>query len=305
MSNGVFFYANEGSRRAAGEFDNAVSALNSEGIEFNESKLCESHDELNALVKQRVEEGAKVVFVGGGDGTLGSVSEHFLRKETVFGGFPLGTGNQFAREVGIPGDIAAAAACLAKGRVAAIDMGMCNDQGFITVATMGLTTDIARGLTSKGVLGKASYGPALIKAIQKVEPFEVEIVGGSETIVGEVIQVVVSNGRTHAGPFLASPDATITDGMFDVYTLKPMGFGEMVGTGVLALAGKHTEVEEVDWMKTSTLSIKTQPKIPVILDGEEIWFDSLEFRVEMAGIKALVGPDFRTPQDRLSSISFD
>jgi|GEM_PF-1447827 len=304
MNDGVFFYANEGSRRAAGEFNSALEALENAGIVFEEAKLCADHQELNDLVKSRTAAGAKVVFVGGGDGTLGSVSEHFLRSETIFGAVPLGTGNQFAREVGIPNDLGAAAACLAAGRVAALDVGMCNDQGFLTVATMGLTTEIARGLVAKGVLGKASYGPAVLKAMQKVEPFHVEIVGGSETITGEMIQVVVCNGRTHAGPFLASPDATITDGMFDVYSLKPMSFGEMVGTGVLALAGKHTEVEEVDWMKTSTLSITTQPKIPVVLDGEEIWFDTLEFRVEKAGIKAIVGPDFRVPQERISSVSF-
>jgi diacylglycerol kinase (ATP) len=303
MNNGVFFYANEGSRRASTEFSSAVAALESEGIVFDEAKLCGDHDELNDLVKEKVLGGAKVVFVGGGDGTLGSVSEHFLQSDTVFGAFPLGTGNQFAHEVGIPSDIGEAAACLAAGRVATIDVGMCNDQGFLTVATMGLTTDIARGLVAKGVLGKVSYGPALIKAVQNVHPFQVEIVGGSETITGEMIQVVVCNGRTHAGPFLASPDATITDGMFDVYSLQPMGFGEMVGTGVLALTGRHTEVKEVDWMKSATLKITTHPRIPVILDGEEIWFDSLDFRVEVAGLKAIVWNDFRAPQERLASIS--
>lgn len=304
MSDGVFFYANEGSRRASAEFAGAVAALESFGVEFFESKLCGDHDELNNFVKLRIADGAKVIFVGGGDGTLGSVSEHFLRSETVFGAFPLGTGNQFAHEVGIPSEITAAAECLSRGRVVAIDLGMCNDQGFLTVATMGLTTDIARGLTAKGVLGKASYGPAFVKAIRDVHPFQVEIVGANETITGEMIQIVVCNGRTHAGPFLASPDATITDGMFDVYTVKPMGFGEMVGTGVLALAGRHTEIEDVDWMKSSTLRISTQPKIPVVLDGEEMWFDELDFRVEVGGLKSLVGPDFRAPQERLSRIEF-
>ncbi|MFM9872524.1 MAG: diacylglycerol/lipid kinase family protein [Fimbriimonadaceae bacterium] len=304
MNDGVFFYANDGSRRASAEFKNVVSAFESRGIEFAEAKLCSSHDELNLLVKQRIDESAKIVIVGGGDGTLGSVSEHFLRSETVFGAFPLGTGNQFAHEVGIPCEIGAATECLLSGRVAAIDLGMCNDQGFLTVATMGLTTDIARGLTAKGIFGKASYGPAFVKAIRDIHSFQVEIVGFTETIVGEMIQVVVCNGRTHAGPFLASPDATITDGMFDVYSLQPMGFGEMVGTGVLALAGKHTEVKEVDWMKSSTLRITTKPKIPVVLDGEEIWFDELDFRVEPGGLRAIVGPDLRVPQERLSSVNF-
>ena len=302
MSDGIFFYANEGSRRASTEFDGAAEELRLAGIRLDEAKLCEDHDELDDLVRQRVEEGAKVVFVGGGDGTLGSVSGYFAGKETVFGAFPLGTGNQFAREVSIPSDIREAAECLAKGRVARIDLGMCNDKGFLTVATLGLTTEIARSLTAKGVLGKASYGPALIKAIQNMKSFQVEIVGQSETITGEIIQIVVCNGRTHAGPFMASEDATITDGLFDIYAVEPMDLGHMVGASVLALVGQHTSTEEIDWMKTERAKITTQPKQPVILDGEELWFDELVFEMKPAALRALVGEDLRVPQGRLDSI---
>lgn len=304
MSDGIFFYANEGSRRASAEFDGAVEALGLAGIRFDESRLCEDHDELDRIVRRRVEEGAKVVFVGGGDGTLGSVSSYFMDSETVFGAFPLGTGNQFAREVTIPSDIQEAAACLAQGRVAKIDLGTCNGKGFLTVATLGLTTEIARSLTAKQTLGKASYGPAVIKAIQNMKPFRVEIVGQSETIDGEMIQVVVCNGRTHAGPFQASEDATITDGMFDIYAVEPMDIGHMVGASILALVGQHTGTDEIDWMKTDHAVIRSEPRQPVILDGEELWFDELIFEMKPAAIHALVGPDLRVPQGRLSKLQF-
>ena len=254
MNDAVYFYANEGSRRAAGEFDSVLEAFRQAGLELTDSQLCSDHDELDALVAQRVNEGARVVIVGGGDGTLGSVSSYFVGSQTIFGAFPLGTGNQFAREIGMPTDIGEAARVFADGRLAKLDVGSCNGKSFLTVATLGLTTEIARNLTAKGVLGKASYAPAVVKAIQKMTPFSVEITGERETISGEMIQVVICNGRTHAGPFVASEDATITDGMFDIYAVEPMDVGQMVGASVLALVGQHTTTEEIDWMNHCLIS---------------------------------------------------
>lgn len=302
MSGGRFFYANEGSRRASEAFEIAVGALGDIGLQFDEARLCEDHGELDEVVRERVEEGAEAVFVGGGDGTLGSVSGYFRDSETIFGAVPLGTGNQFAREVSLPEELRAFAATVAQGRIAKIDLGLCNGRGFLTVATLGLTTEIARGLGAKGLLGKASYVPALAAALKKMKPFRVEIEGESETIFGDMVQVVVSNGRTHAGPFLASPDATITDGMFDVYALKPMGVGYLAGAAVLALGGEHTNAEEVDAMKASRLVVRTEPKLPVVIDGEENWFDELVFEVVPGALRTVVGSGFRCPQDRLGSV---
>lgn len=296
---GVFFYANEGSRRSSALFAQAESALRESGIRLESSRLCASYGDLMNMVVHQIQSGAKAVIVGGGDGTLGAAAGLFAGSKTVFGAMPLGTGNQFAHEVGIPSDIPGAAFTLAQGRVARIDLGDCNGQSFLTVATVGLTTEVARGLGHKGVLGKASYAPAVLAAIRKAKPFQVEIVGGRETISGEMIQVVVCNGRTHAGPFLASPDATITDGQFDVYAVKPIDVGHMVGASVLALAGRHTEIEEVDWMKSDSLDLETIPKLPVVLDGEETWFDTLRFEVRPGALRSLVGPGLRVPQGRL------
>lgn len=304
MSGGRFFYANEESRRSRLAYFDAVDALVDAGIALDETQLCHNHSELDSMVRQRVEEGAEVVFVGGGDGTLGGVSEYFRDSETIFGAVPLGTGNQFAREVGLPEELRAFAATVAQGRLARLDLGLCNGQGFLTVATLGLTTDIARNLESKGVFGKASYVPALATALKKMKPFDVEIVGEGETIHGLMVQVVVCNGRTHAGPFLASPDATITDGMFDVYALPPMGVGLLAGAAVLALGGEHTNTEEVDAMKASRLVVRTEPRLPVVIDGEENWFDEMHFEIAPGALRAIVGPGFRAPQDRLGSVEW-
>jgi diacylglycerol kinase family enzyme len=175
----------------------------------------------------------------------------------------------------------------------------------LTVATLGLTTEIARNLVAKAVLGKISYVPAVLKAMQSSKPFWARLEGEGETIEGEYLQLVISNGRTHAGPFLASPDATITDGMMDIYAVKPMGVGGIIGASVLALSGNHTKVEEIDAMKANRVVVETNPKLSVILDGEESWFDEMVFELNPAAIRAIVGPSCRLPQNRISTMSWD
>lgn len=300
---GVFLFANEGSRRAAGEFDIAKLHMLDAGFELKQAELCENHESLDAAVKAAVAANAELVVVGGGDGTLGSVSEHFLRKNSAFGILPLGTGNQFAREIGVPNDLAGAVQVLKEGRTAMLDLGTANGQGFLTVATLGMTTEIARNLQSKQVLGKMSYLPALVKALQSMETFQVEIIGESETITQESIQVVVCNGRTHAGPFLASPDASITDGMFDIYALPKLDFTTMLTAGGMALTGQHVEFDEIDAMKSNRAVLKTDPKLPVVLDGEEYWFDEMVFELIPAAIKVVVDASFRAPQNLLGRLN--
>jgi len=300
---GVFFFANEGSRRAASEFGNAKQLLIDAGFELKIAELCEGHEALDQAVRDAIAADAQLVIVGGGDGTLGSVSEHFLRKDSAFGVLPLGTGNQFAREIGVPNDLPGAVEVLKAGRVAKVDLGTVNGQGFLTVATLGMTTEIARNLQSKQVLGKVSYLPALAKALHSMETFQVEIIGESETITQQSIQVVVCNGRTHAGPFLASPDASITDGMFDIYALPKMDFATMLTAGGMALVGQHVEFEEIDAMKTNRAKLTTSPKLPVVLDGEEYWFDEMVFELIPAAINVVVDGSFRAPQNLLSKLN--
>lgn len=302
--NGVFFFANEGSRRASSEFDNAKQLLIDAGFELKNAELCESQEALDQAVKDAIANDAELVIVGGGDGTLGGVSEHFLRKNSVFGVLPLGTGNQFAREIGMPDDIANAVGVLRAGRTAKLDLGSVNGQGFLTVATLGMTTEIARNLQAKQVLGKVSYLPALAKALHSMQTFEVEIVGERETISQQSIQVVICNGRTHAGPFLASPDATITDGMFDIYAVPKMDFATLISAGGMALVGQHVEFDEIDAMKTNRAKLTTSPKLPVVLDGEEYWFDEMEFELIPAAINVVVGDTFRAPQNLLGKLNF-
>ena len=86
---------------------------------------------------------APMVIVGGGDGTLSSVVDHFVGKDTVFAVLPIGTANSFARTLGVPLDMDGATDVIAYGRRKRIDLGIIDGDYFANAAALGLSPLIA------------------------------------------------------------------------------------------------------------------------------------------------------------------
>src|SRR3546814_2360379 len=74
--------------------------------------------------------GAKMVIVGGGDGSVSGSVDSFVDKDCIFALLPLGTANSFARTLGIPLDLPGAVDVIANGRRARIDLGAINNDYF-------------------------------------------------------------------------------------------------------------------------------------------------------------------------------
>lgn len=103
----------------------------------------EFRKELKELVSQK----AATVWVAGGDGTHREAAQILKHSETTLGILPMGTGNSLARELGILLDIAKAAELfLEESEVRNIDVGQMDEDTFVNVVTLGLTTRIAESV---------------------------------------------------------------------------------------------------------------------------------------------------------------
>jgi YegS/Rv2252/BmrU family lipid kinase len=84
------------------------------------------------------ERGDPLVIVGGGDGTISAAASALAGTGTALGILPLGTLNHFARDLGIPNDLAAAAALIAGGTDRRVDVAEMNGQLFINNSAIGI-----------------------------------------------------------------------------------------------------------------------------------------------------------------------
>ena len=98
---------------------------------------------MRATVVRAIREGAGVVIAGGGDGTVNLVANAIADSVVVLGILPLGTANDFARHIGLPGDPTAAARRIVEGRVRRYDALAANGCRFCTVGGIGLVTECA------------------------------------------------------------------------------------------------------------------------------------------------------------------
>ena len=96
------------------------------------------------FARQAVEEGADIVAAAGGDGTLGEVLNGIAGSTATLGLIPLGTGNDFARQLGISHDLTLAVDILICGIPRPVDLGRTQDRWFINVAGCGFDAIVAQ-----------------------------------------------------------------------------------------------------------------------------------------------------------------
>ncbi|MEO9322666.1 YegS/Rv2252/BmrU family lipid kinase [Nocardioides sp. C4-1] len=227
--------------------------------------------------------GSRTIVVAGGDGSLHAVVSQLHKRnelgDATLGLLPLGTGNDFARALGIPLDVADAARVLLDGRPRRLDL-LVDETGQVVVNNVHVGAGAAASRRAdrwKGRLGKVGVGKvnlgklgypigALMTAYHPpVIRLRVEVDGEVVVDVDEqVLMVAVGNGTSVGGGTELTPDADPGDGRADVMISRATGpIARLVYAARLGLAS-HRDLEEVDYLRGSQVSVS----------GEEFWISA-------------------------------
>jgi YegS/Rv2252/BmrU family lipid kinase len=266
-----------------------------EGISLIEAKLFDANEELVSAVGAAVKRGDPMVIVGGGDGTISSVVQLLEGTETVLGIMPFGTGNALARDLAVPTDVDQAVEIIAKGKIAHIDVGIANGRRFMNVATLGLSTLIAQDLSTgiKKVFAAAAYAIAVARALLEVKPFKAVLTledGTAHEI--DALQIVIGNGRFHAGGLLIKENAAIDEGFLSVYALATTHKFAFLKLALRLRAGNQAELDEVRSFQTRRMHLETTPSRKVILDGEPLLLSPIDFSISGKKVRVAVPSDW-------------
>ena len=107
---------NTRSRHGARAYSEAKRRLAEAGMALDAAYPVRDAERLPEIVREEIAKGRKFIIIGGGDGTISSVVDHFAYTSVVFGVLPLGTANSFARTLGIPLDLRAQSMSWSTGR---------------------------------------------------------------------------------------------------------------------------------------------------------------------------------------------
>lgn len=199
---------NARSRRGDALFAAARDKLAAAGIALVAAHAVKHPDGMRGAVRRAVRDGAPMVIVGGGDGSLSGTVDELVGTGCVLALLPLGTANSFARTLGVPLDLDGAVATIAGGRRRRIDLGMIDRDYFVNAASIGLSPKIGdtvpHGL--KRYLGRIGYLLWAVKCSVGFRAFRLTIAGESGDEREHRMwstEVRILNGRYHGGVALS------------------------------------------------------------------------------------------------------
>jgi diacylglycerol kinase family enzyme len=105
---------------------------------------CVNSDAIRQAIEHAIKGGARLIVIGGGDGTLSTAASALVDTEAVLGVLPMGTFNHFAKDQQIPLDLAGAVRTVVAGQVERVDVGEVNGRVFINNSSLGIYPDIVR-----------------------------------------------------------------------------------------------------------------------------------------------------------------
>lgn len=295
--------------RRASRAHGAVRAAAAEG--GAEIRTTEGPGDAARLARRARAEGVGQVVVAGGDGTVNEVLNGIAPHRPggagpdsggeggvpTVGLLPLGTGNDVARNLGVPLDLPEAVAALEHGAERAVDVGRVSaekNRYFLNSAIGGVGGLVERRLSPrlKGWLGPMSYRVAAVASFRRVPRHRVEVErgDGGDSFRGRAHSVVVANGPVAGAGIPVAPEARPDDGSLDVVVAEA---GTALGIpGLLAdvLRGRHLDRPDVHWFRADSVTLRSRPPMWVSVDGEVLGDEALEVDVVPRALAVLVPP---------------
>lgn len=265
--------------------DAATDLLEDAGFELIAPE-CDSPTEISPLIVERAG-GLDCVIAAGGDGTMNAVAGGLRDSGLPLGILPMGTANDLARTLEIPGDPRAAAEIIVKGRERRIDIGEVNGHPFFNVASIGLSADLAQSLTPdrKRRFGRFAYALTALHVLSAARPFRAVIAMRSGISRVKTLQIAVGNGRYYGGGMAVEANARIDDGHLDLYSLE---VGRVWKLALMLRSfrnGSHGLWREVRTERCVAFEVRTRRPRPVNTDGELVTFTPARFIVRPRAIR--------------------
>jgi len=256
------------------------------------------------------------ILVFGGDGTVHRHLGQLVRLKLPVLAVPAGSGNDFARALGLPRvrDALAAWQKFSGGarNVREIDLGVISAAGadeasaphsarfFCCVAGVGLDGEVARRANRlpRWLRGHGGYVATLIPAIFRFAPQPMKILtsdpGAVSTCttwtarsVRPTLLAAFANAPVYGGGMRIAPQAKMDDGLLDICIVGGVGPFKLFCLFPTVYYGRHLKIREVDYFHAARVRLETEHPLDVYADGEYVCRTPVEVAVEGGALKVV------------------
>ncbi|MBI2213108.1 MAG: diacylglycerol kinase family lipid kinase [Acidobacteria bacterium] len=271
-------------RLHVGEAEGMLRAAGAEVLHY-ESK---SREHMIEMARQLTPENCDRAVVCGGDGSF-HLALRGLDLRIPLAVLPLGSGDDFAKTIGVPSRLELACDTVVNGVIREIDVGVANGLRYIGVAGVGFDSVVAaRANRVKYLRGSLVYLYSIFSVLPsfKAVPMTIAIDGVAET--EEVMFAVVGNTHRYGAGVLIAPAAKVDDGLLDLYVIGKCGMWDLLTTLPKAYTGKHVNSPFVRSARGRAMRIETATPMEVYADGEPLTSTPVEISIAPEKLKIIV-----------------
>ena len=207
-----------------------------------------------------------------GDGVAGAVAgAAHGHPGAVIGVLPGGSGNDFCRHIGIPGDALDACAVIADGEPRAIDLGEANGALFLGIASLGFDSEAnAAANAAPRVLGRGIYVYGALSAIARWRPASFVVRAGDHVERFDGWSVICANTSVYGAGMFVAPQARVDDGLLDIVLIRKTGRLRFLASFPKVFKGEHISEENVTVRRAREVEVTASRPFTVFADGDPI-----------------------------------
>jgi diacylglycerol kinase (ATP) len=238
-------------------------------VEFSPTRSAGDEESLAQIAISR---GAKVIMVVGGDGTCSRVTNAIIaaKANCRLGVFPTGTGNDFAKTLGVADYGPERIVGLVQSQAAsAIDVGVTDGRYFINSRGFGFDASMLEASNRIRIIkGNAVYIYSALTQLFTYRGSAVSVTGVHGVEHGQMLMVTVSIGRYLGGAFKIAPHASVLDGKLDVCFLRDANVMQRLKLFLGAMRGTHIGLPSVSTAAVEKIALTFPSNPSMELDGE-------------------------------------
>jgi len=231
------------------------------------------------LARQAAEEGYELIIAVGGDGTTHEVVNGLMQvpaeRRPRLGVVPVGSGNDFAHNIGLPSRPELAMRQVFTGQPKRIDLGLAVDghgRREYWDNTFGVGFDATVTIRSRKITlvhGFLMYFVAVVQTILlNHDAPRLQITTDSESWAEETLMIVLCNGPREGGGFFVAPDARNDDNHLDYVAIRRVSRLMMFRLIPEVMNGTHGRFPQVRMGKFQGMKLESERPLYIHIDGE-------------------------------------
>ena len=221
------------------------------------------------LAQEAVQHGYDRVISAGGDGTLNTAAAGLIDTKVPIGVVALGSGNGYARSLGLPLKPEEALRRAFTGTPALVDVCYLNDVPFLGTAGIGFDARVANAFDKSKGRGMLGYAKIIIREIFGAPPMRVVVKANHETTETQVLMVVFCNTREFGNGAEISPGSLPDDSWAELRVVRKPGFFPLIRAFVQIYTGKADNSPYIRNIVTRNATVWQEGTV-AHLDGEPL-----------------------------------